>query len=209
MSDGTVKTEGNAQPPSAEGSQPTAVATPANDGVPDGVQARLNTMAAQKNQAVSEAEQLRAENAKLRETMKSEQEKAMDVYANERLEQFKVSEHTPLATIAEQMKGVLQIQVDEYKNAVPEERRPASFDALPLVQQFEAYKSLALSLAGSGGKPRPTPVNGGGNPLDANEGRRIWKQSEIRANNSDREWWSANREDILAAQREGRILINE
>jgi len=208
MTDGSQNTEGNAQPTSAEGSSPTTVAAPANDGVPSGVQARLDTMAAQKNQAVKEAQDMRAELDRLREQTKSDQEKAMDAFAKERLEQFKVAEYDPIATIAEQMKGVLQTQVDEFKSRVPEDKRPASFDTLPLVQQFEAYKALASSL-GTGTPTTRPPVNGGGNPPNANEGKRIWKQSELRANNSDAEWWKSHREDILAAQREGRILYNE
>jgi hypothetical protein len=201
------KTGGGGDQITAGGSQTTT----AEDKVPAGVQARIDRITATSKTEVEKAE-ARAKAAEeerdaLREKNKTEQEKAMDQRAQDAVEQFKLVEHAPLAASAEQMKGLLETQVEQLKGAIPEDKRPKSFDVLPLVQRFEAYKALAESL---NVKTTATRIDSGGGGGDGKaSGKRVWKISEIRDNNNNPEWWKEHGPDVKAAQTEKRILYDQ
>ena len=208
------KTGGNVQPISTEGSQPataTAAAAPTDTGVSQGVQQRIDQIIARSKTAIEQAEAraIAAERRanELEEANKDERQKAMDAFASEHLNKFKATEYGPLAASAEQMKAVLEAQTSALRERIPEDKRPTSFDALPLVAQFEAYKALADSL-GNGGASAPS-ITSGGNPGMTSTAGKVWKLSEINANSGNREWYAEHGPDIRSAQKEGRILYDK
>jgi len=183
-----------------------STSTPGDSGVSIGVQQRIDTLTVQKQKAIDEADALRAKLEKIEQEHMSEQEKAKVAYANEQVEKFKATEHNPLAASAEQMKQVLEAQVNVYRERVPEERRPASFESLPLVQRFDAYRTLAESMDSTSAAKG---FDGSGSPAGGEKKGRIWKLSEINQHSGDPAWWKENREEILKAQKEGRVLVTQ
>ena len=207
MTDESVKTGADAQAiNNAEGAAPIQTPEqPGNPGISSGVQQRIDQMTARTKAA--EEKTAAAETALEAERLKnkSEQEKAFDLYASEKLEQFRVTEHDPIITERDALKGAVEGVVETLKQQIPEDKRP-DFSGLPLRDQLEAYSKFSAAL--ETGPAAPAGVDSGGNPPSAPSGRK-WKLSEIRANNSDQEWWRANREDILRAQKEGRVLLDQ
>jgi len=204
MSDGNQNTGGNVEPTTTVATQTTTAAVaPADTGVQSNVQTRIDGITAQKNEWQKKFEESQTALAEEQKKNQSEQEKAMNVYADQKLEQFKLTEHDPLTASADEMKGALQTQVDHYKGLVPEEKLPllAAFDKLPLVQQLGAYQAFA---SGMDTNTTPPAIDGSGNPAPAATGKR-WTRTEIRAINGDPVKWREHREDILAAQAEGRV----
>lgn len=198
-----VHTGGTAQPTSAAGTSPsTTTDAPPVSGVPDGVQRRIDAVVAKEKLAQERAEAAEARARELEDKLKSESELAMEKYANERLEQFRKSQHEPLATSAEQMKTALESQVSVYRESIPEERRPESFASLPLVQQLDAYRTLAESL-GTGNATLP-PTGKSPSPPTPEAKARI-AHSDVLKWGADPAVWKQHREDVLLAQREGRI----
>jgi hypothetical protein len=208
MTDESKNTGGEAQAETGAAESSTnneTVQTSSNTGVPEGVQKRLDAMTARTKTAEEKAVDWEAKYNAEREKSKSEQEKAMDMYATEKLEQFRVTEHTPVITERDTLKGAVESVVESLKQQIPEDRRP-DFSSLPLAAQLDAYGKFVEGLDIS--KSALTAVDSGGNPTTKPAGRK-WKLSEINAGRDKPEWWREHREDILQAQKEGRILLNE
>ncbi len=208
MTDESKNTGGEAQAETSAAESSTnneTVQTSGNTGVPEGVQRRLDAMTARTKTAEEKAEDWEGKYNAEHEKNKSEQEKVMDMYATEKLEQFRVTEHNPAITERDALKGAVESVVEELKQQIPEDRRP-DFSSLPLAAQLDAYGKFVTGL--EVGTSVPAAVDSGGNPATKTTGRK-WRMSEIHAGRDDREWWKENREDIIKAQADGRILMNE
>lgn len=199
-----VKTGGEAQPTSAVETSPTTTTeAPPVSGVPDGVQKRIDSVVAKEKLALERAEAAERRLQELEDKHKSESELAMEKYAAEKLDRFRETEHAPLATSAEQMTAALEAQVSVYRDGVPEESRPASFDDLPLVQRLDAYRTLSATL-NAGSAPPPPSTGGATNPPAPTVATRI-AHSDIVKWGQDPAVWKEHREEVKKAQAEGLI----
>lgn len=203
MSDET-KTGGEAQPKSAT-AEPAekATVTASDSAAQDGVQKRIDAITAEKKLALERAEAAERKAKELEDKLKSESELAMEKYAEEKISQFRATEFEPLSASAKQMEEALNAEIAIYREKVPEDKRPKSFDSLGLVPQLEAWRALAAGL-GTGVGPA---INSGGNP-PTDDGK-IIRGSDIRKWNQDPSVWREHREEVLAAQNTGRIKWDE
>jgi hypothetical protein len=189
-------------PPATPAEQP---ATPASETAPKttGAEARIHGLVAEREAAKTKAADLEAKYNDLVNRTQTEEEKARRDYANQEVDKFKVTEYQPVIHERDQYKAIATTQLEMIKQRLPEDKRiNATVDAMSLPQQVEFYSALADSITAS-----PQPPSTVGAPLNPAlpPGKKLWKLSEIRANQNEPGWWEANREDILRAQGEGRF----
>lgn len=197
------KTDGTAQTESATAkpAEKQATGTATDSAASTGVQSRIDALVAERNRERDRAVAAEQRAQELADKLKTDSELAMEKFAGEKVDAFKKAEYEPLATSAEQMKTALQSVIDGYKNRVPEDKRPTSFDSMGIVPQLEAWRALADGLS----QDTKPAISGGANPPDKPTGR-TWKFSEITEMSRDPKKWEEHREEIIEAQRNGRVI---